>query len=123
MGTLRTETRTPALFGLQTLSVLPSTATGTAAKNCSSGKLAPGGRKELADLCALSRSQFMLSFLRTLGMTSVPPARHRASRWPAATAAGRARDSRGCIEPVRSAAAFSRAYSRAFGQSPVATQA
>ena len=79
---------------------------------------------ELAELSALSRSQFMLSFRRTLGMT--PGTFQTAWRL---TLARRRLQQGERVKAVAascgyaSAAAFSRAYSRAFGQSPVATQA
>lgn len=77
--------------------------------------------EELAALSALSRSQFMLSFRRTLGMT--PGTFHTAWRL---TLARRRLQQGERVKAVAawsgyaSAAAFSRAYSRAFGHAPAA---
>lgn len=77
--------------------------------------------EDLAEISALSRSQFMLSFRRTLGMT--PGTFLTAWRLTLA----RRRLQQGARVKVvaawsgyASAAAFSRAYSRAFGHAPVA---
>jgi len=78
--------------------------------------------EELAQLSALSRSQFMLSFRRTLGMT--PGTFHTAWRL---TLARRRLQQGERVKAVAawtgyaSAAAFSRSYSRAFGHAPAAT--
>lgn len=75
--------------------------------------------EELAARSALSRSQFMLAFRRTIGMT--PGAFHTAWRL---TLAHRRLQRGERVKAVStacgygSAAAFSRAYSRAFGRSP-----
>ena len=77
--------------------------------------------EDLAELSALSRSQFMLSFRRTLGMTPgsflaawrLTLARRRLQQGERVKAVAAA-------SGYASAAAFSRAYSRAFGQAPVA---
>ncbi len=77
--------------------------------------------EDLAEISALSRSQFMLSFRRTLGMT--PGTFLTAWRLTLA----RRRLQQGARVKVvaawsgyASAAAFSRAYSRAFGHAPMA---
>ena len=75
----------------------------------------------LAELSALSRSQFMLSFRRTLGMTPgtflaawrLTLARRRLQRGERVKAVAAA-------SGYASSAAFSRAYRRAFGNAPVA---
>lgn len=75
--------------------------------------------EDLASRCALSRSQFMLSFRKTLGMTPgtfltawrLTLARRRLQRGDRVKAVASA-------SGYASAAAFSRAYSRAFGQAP-----
>lgn len=77
--------------------------------------------EELAELSALSRSQFMLSFRRTLGMT---PGTFLAA-WRLTLARRRLRQGErvkavAAASGYASAAAFSRAYSRAFGQAPAA---
>lgn len=77
--------------------------------------------EELAEVSALSRSQFMVSFRRTLGMT--PGTFHTAWRL---TLARRRLQQGERVKAVAassgyaSAAAFSRAYSRAFGLAPAA---
>lgn len=76
---------------------------------------------DLAELSALSRSQFMLSFRRTLGMTPgtfltawrLTLARRRLQQ-------GERVKTVAAWSGYASAAAFSRAYSRAFGHAPVA---
>lgn len=79
--------------------------------------------EELAELCALSRSQFMLAFRRTLGMT--PGTFHTA--WRLTLARRRLQQGErvkavAAASGYASAAAFSRAYSRAFGQAPAAVR-
>jgi AraC-like DNA-binding protein len=75
--------------------------------------------EDLADLCALSRSQFMLSFKATLGMT--PGTFMTAWRLTLARRRlqlGERVKTVAAASGYRSAAAFSRAYTRAFGQAP-----
>jgi AraC-like DNA-binding protein len=76
---------------------------------------------DLADISALSRSQFMHSFHQTLGMT---PGTFLAA-WRLTLARRRLQQgervkSVAAASGYASAAAFSRAYSRAFGQTPAA---
>lgn len=75
--------------------------------------------EELAARSALSRSQFMLAFRRTLGMT--PGAFHTAWRLTLAhrrLQRGERVKSVAAVCGYGSAAAFSRAYARSFGRSP-----
>ncbi len=77
--------------------------------------------EDLAELSALSRSQFMLSFRRTLGMA--PGAFLAAWRLTLARRRlqlGERVKAVAAASGYASAAAFSRAYSRAFGEPPVA---